>query len=76
LITGFESIIPSLSLPDENDRHVFAAAICGRADVIVTTNVRDFPDLSLANLGICPIRRDDEALLGPVDHDGAVSHFS
>ena len=46
LITGYESLIPSLSLPDENDRHVFAAAICGRADVIVTTNVRDFPDLS------------------------------
>ena len=52
LITGYESLMPSLSLPDENDRHVFAAAICGRADVIVTTNVRDFPDLSLANFGI------------------------
>ena len=28
---------------DPKDRHVLAAAIRGRADVIVTSNVRDFP---------------------------------
>ena len=27
LVTGYESLIPSLELPDENDRHVLAAAI-------------------------------------------------
>lgn len=31
---------------DPKDRHVLAAAIVGRADVIVTTNVRHFPAAS------------------------------
>ena len=43
LVTGYEGLIEGLHLPDPNDRHVLAAAIRGRADVIVTANVRDFP---------------------------------
>ena len=35
LIAGYESLIPALSLPDPNDRHVLAAAIVGHCDVIV-----------------------------------------
>jgi hypothetical protein len=27
LVTGFEALIPDLSLPDEDDRHVLAAAV-------------------------------------------------
>jgi hypothetical protein len=27
LVTGYESLIPTLTLPDANDRHVLAAAI-------------------------------------------------
>jgi predicted nucleic acid-binding protein len=42
LVTGYEDLIPGLHLPDPNDRHVLAAAIRGRADVIVTANLRDF----------------------------------
>lgn len=42
LITNFEDLIPSLALPDPDDRHVLAAAIRGRADVIVTYNLRTF----------------------------------
>ena len=43
IVTGYDALIPGLTLPDLNDRHVLAAAICGRADVIVTINSRDFP---------------------------------
>jgi predicted nucleic acid-binding protein len=43
LVTGFEDLIEGLHLPDPNDRHVLAAAIRGRADVIVTANLSDFP---------------------------------
>ncbi len=38
LITGYEGLIPSLSLPDQDDRHVLAAAIVGRCDAIITQN--------------------------------------
>lgn len=43
LVTGYEGLVSSLTLPDPDDRHVLAAAIVGRADCIVTFNDRDFP---------------------------------
>lgn len=43
LVTGYEPLIEGLSLPDPDDRHVLAAAITASADVIVTTNLKDFP---------------------------------
>ena len=54
LVEDFEELIPSLTLPDPNDRHVLAAAIRGRADVIVTYNLTDFPDKALQKYGITP----------------------
>jgi hypothetical protein len=48
LITGYEYVIPDIMLPDPDDRHVVAAAIVGRVDVIVTTNLADFPTSVLA----------------------------
>ena len=47
LVTGYESLIEALSLPDPDDRHVLAAAIVGRADIIVTHNLRHFPTEAL-----------------------------
>jgi len=43
LVTGYESLIPTLSLPDPDDRHVLAAAIHSGAGSIVTFNLSDFP---------------------------------
>ena len=48
LVTGYEALIDTLSLPDPDDRHVLAAAIAGRCDVIVTQNLKDFPMAALA----------------------------
>jgi predicted nucleic acid-binding protein len=52
LVTGYESLIGSLALPDPDDRHVLAAAIVAGASVIVTYNLRDFPFESLARYEI------------------------
>lgn len=52
LVTGHESLIESLSLPDPKDRHVLAAAIRCGAQVIVTWNLRDFPAASMSSFGI------------------------
>ncbi len=42
-IVGYERLIEDLVLPDTNDRHVLAAAIHDRVDVIVTYDLKDFP---------------------------------
>jgi predicted nucleic acid-binding protein len=66
LVTGFEELIESLRLPDPNDRHVLAAAIRGRADVIVTANLRHFPPDILGQFGIEP-RHPDEFVVHLLD---------
>jgi PIN domain len=43
LVRGYEPRIPSLTLPDADDRHVLVAAIEAGAGVIVTFNLADFP---------------------------------
>lgn len=64
-VTGYESLIPALRC-DEDDRHVLAAAIVGRAEQIVTSNVRHFPPESVERYGIA-IVTPDELLLNALD---------
>jgi predicted nucleic acid-binding protein len=59
LVEGYEDLIPGLSLPDENDRHVFAAAIRGGAQVIVTMNLKDFPSEVLQQYEMEALHPDD-----------------
>jgi predicted nucleic acid-binding protein len=66
LVTGYEGLISSIHLPDENDRHVVAAAIVGHAQVIVTKNLRDFPSSELSKYGI-EAQHPDEFITHLVD---------
>ncbi len=59
LVTGYEDLIASLSLPDPDDRHVLAAAIRAGAEVIVTYNLTDFPPETLARFDIEARHPDD-----------------
>lgn len=65
-VTGWESITENLDLPDPDDNHVLAAAIAGRADIIVTNNIRHFPDLVLNQHGL-EAQSLDEFLLNQLD---------
>lgn len=47
LVTAYETLIPLLELPDLDDRHVLAAAVKARVHVLVTYNLKDFPETSL-----------------------------
>ena len=52
LVDSFEHLINGLSLPDPDDRHVLAAAIKSNTTVIVTCNLKDFPQRVLSPLQI------------------------
>ena len=66
LVTGYETLIPFLRLPDDNDRHILGAAIVGRCDVNVTANLKDFPEAVLAPFGI-GAQHPDEFLCNPLN---------
>lgn len=59
LVTGYEALFPGLELPDMDDRHVLAAAIRCKAEVIITFNLKDFPKSILDSYDIEPMHPDD-----------------
>ena len=61
-VQGWETLLPLVpSMSDPGDRHVVATALMGRADVIVTFNLKDFDDAALP--GALFAQSPDEFLL-------------
>lgn len=59
LVTGYESLIEGIALPDLNHRHEVAAAIRSASQVIVTANLKDFPAAALTPFGLEAQSPDD-----------------
>ena len=58
-VTNYDNLIEALALPDKNDRHVMAAAIKTNANVIVTNNLKDYPNDYLQSFGLTAKKPDD-----------------
>lgn len=52
LVEDYEDLIIGLTLPDNRDAHVLAAALKAQAQIIVTYNLKDFPNKILQKYNI------------------------
>lgn len=65
--TDFDRFIDLVDLPDDDDRHVVAAAIACKASYIVTDNLKHFPEAELSKFDI-EGGTADKFLSGTFDH--------
>lgn len=76
LVKNYEPLIDKLELPDKKDRHVLAAAIKTNANVIVTNNIKDFPEEYLETFGLKAIKADDFLTdIIDLNHNKAIKAF-
>ncbi len=61
LVANYEPLIKTVNLPDKKDCHVLAAAIKTNANVIVTNNLKDFPQEYLTRFSLSAKNADDFA---------------
>lgn len=59
LVINYKGLIDHLVLPDKDDRHVLAAAIKTNANLIVTNNIKHFPDEYLQSFSLNAKTADD-----------------
>ncbi len=59
LVQNYEPLMATLVLNDPKDKHVLAAAIKTNANLIVTNNLKDFPNDYLAQFGLSAKSADD-----------------
>lgn len=74
LVSHYEPLIDGITLPDPDDCHVLAAAIKCGAQLIVTANLKDFPQEYLAPYGIDALHPDNfiEQQFG-LNHDAIIA---
>jgi predicted nucleic acid-binding protein len=76
MVNNYESLIDNLNLPDEKDRHVLAAAIKTNANLIITENLKDFPDELLDAYGLSAKSADDFLTdIIDLNHETAIEAF-
>src|SRR5262249_48216324 len=68
LVCGYEPLMDALELPDPDDRHVLAAAIKARAQMIVTASPRASPAERLTHWDI-EAKHPDHFVLDQIDLD-------
>jgi predicted nucleic acid-binding protein len=61
MIDGYEHLLPQLT-NEKKDRHVLAAAIQGGVSILVTFNLKDFPDSALAPWRVQAVHPQDYLL--------------
>lgn len=72
LVMNYESLVPNLTLPDPDDCHVLAAAIKANANLIVSNNIKDFPQEYLLTFGLS-VKTADDFLTDIIDLNHEVS---
>lgn len=69
-VKGYEKLICSVEdIPDPDDRHVVAAAIRCNADLIVTENIKDFPEEELLDEYDIGVQKADDFILSLIELD-------
>lgn len=64
-VSGHYQRFKNLHMPDPDDRHVVAAAVAAEADILCTSNTKDFPDPVMDRVGLTRLT-PDEVLAGLV----------
>ncbi len=67
MVHGYEHLVESMT-NHPKDRHVLAAAVAARADVVVTANLRDFPSQACDPHGI-RVEPPDQFLCDALKHE-------
>lgn len=75
IVDEYQGLIESLSLPDQNDRHVLAAAIHSECSAIITYNLRDFPERAIRQYGI-DAQHPDDFIINLIDISAEAVCFS